>query len=916
MTDYKPKLIEVALPLAAINEAAGAEGSVGQRPHPKNLHRWWARRPLAAARAVIWASLIDDPSGDESLSPAEQEAERNRLFGILERLVQWDNSTDAVVLAEARAEIDRCFPDGAPPVLDPFGGGGAIPFEAQRLGLTALSGDLNPVAVLIQKAMIEIPPRFAGRAPVHPDSSTELTTWERAQGLAVDVAAYGGWLQDQARNEIGHLYAPVTSGDGQSMTPVAWIWARTVESPDPSWSGHVPLVASWTLADKRGKPKIWVEPIVDREAQVISFEVREGGSPTFDETVDRGGGFCIATGAAIPFSYIRDEAQAGRMGTALMAIVAHGSNGRGYCSASSAEPFDLPDIEPPVAGALKGKATVNVGNYGFEEWWQLFTPRQLVALSTLSDLLPQVHERVRQDAATAGIGTSDMRLRDGGSGALAYADAVVTYLAFVIDKLADFSNSLCSWNQANSQLRYLFSRQAVAMTWDFAEVNPFSGMMSSFDAQLDSVANSIRDCLAVGNGPSSVRQREARSLVREYDKSVAISTDPPYYDNICYADLSDFFYVWLRRNLAEIWPDECATLLTPKADELIANLHHAGSKAAAEHHFESGMAEFMADVALAQCMDAPATIYYAYKATETKAGKVRSTGWDTFLQGVVDARLTVTATWPVRTERQGRTIAIGKNALASSIVLACRPRSSAAPMASRGEFIAALREELPEAVRILQSGNIAPVDIAQSTIGPGIKVFSGYAKVVEADGSAMSVSAALGIINDVLGEVLDGEEAELDPDSRFAVTWYGQNGYNPGNSGDADSQARAKNTSLAGIQAAGVGEARGGNFRLFERHELDEEWSPTDDNRLTVWEATQHLVTALERSESEAVQLLRRLGGFGDRARQLAYLLFHKATDKGWAEEATAYNTLITAWPALQAGASGPESVDGQQRML
>lgn len=910
-----PKLIEVALPLAAINEAAGAEGSVGQRPHPKNIHRWWARRPLAAARAVIWASLVDDPSGDDSLSPAEQEAERSRLFGILERLVQWDNSTNPTVLDEARAEIERCFPDGAPPVLDPFGGGGAIPLEAQRLGLTALSGDLNPVAVLVQKAMVEVPPRFVGRAPVNPDSSSALTTWERAQGLAADLAHYGSWLEHKARDLIGDVYPHPVTGDGEAVLPIAWIWARTVESPDPAWSGHVPLVASWTLADKRGKPRVWIEPLIDRETQTISYEIRTGGTPAIDETVDRGGGYCIATGAAIPFSYIRTEAQAGRMGTALLAIVAHGPDGRTYLPPSATESFDLPAIEPPVAGMLKGKATVNVGNYGFEEWWQLFTPRQLVALTTLSDLLPAVHERVRIDAESSGFAADGVRLRDGGSGALAYADALVTYLAFVVDKLADFSNSLCSWNQANSQLRYLFSRQAIAMTWDFAEVNPFSGMMSSYGAQLDSVVHSVRDCLAVGTEPATVRQREARTLVREFAHSVAISTDPPYYDNICYADLSDFFYVWLRRNLSEIWPDECATLLTPKSDELIANLHHSGSKAAAQEHFESGMSEFMAAVAAAQCIDAPATIYYAYKATETKAGQVRSTGWDTFLQGVVDAHLTVTATWPVRTERQGRTIAIGKNALASSIVLACRPRPSSAPLASRGEFIAALREELPDAVRVLQSGNIAPVDIAQSTIGPGIRVFSRYAKVVEADGSAMPVSDALAIINDVLGEVIDGEEAELDADTRFASTWYAQHGYNPANSGDADGQARAKNTSLNGVELAGIGEARGGSFRLFERSELDPEWDVVADTRLTVWEATQHLVAALDRSETEAAQLLHRLGGYGDRARQLAYVLFQKATDKGWAEEAGAYNGLILAWPTLKSLGLATDQ-DGQQQLL
>ena len=738
-------------------------------------------------------------------------------------------------------------------------------------------------------------------------------TWERVHGLATDVELYGRAMIQEAERRVGHVYRPAIGPKGERATPIAWIWARTVESPDPTWSGHVPLVASWTLAEKKGRPRVWIEPVIDRDHQTIKYRIRKGGAPILDETVDRGGGHCIATGAAIPFSYIRAEARAGRLSSQLLAVVAHGDNGRDYYSPETNDQGNWPEVNARVIGSLQGKATVNVGNYGFHEWWQLFTPRQLTVLETLSSLVNEFRDYVLSDAITAGLADDGLRLRDGGSEAAAYADAVATYLAFVVDKFADFSNSMCSWNQANSQLRYLFSRQAIAMTWDYAEVNPFSGMMSSIEAQLDSVVGAIRECLGTGTVSAKVEQREARSLVAGYDHSVVISSDPPYYDNICYADLSDFFYVWLRRSLGDVWPDECATLLTPKGDELIANEHHAGSKAKAKAHFESGMAEFMVDVAGAQSDAAPATIYYAYKATEAKDGQIRSTGWDTFLQGVVDAGLTVTATWPVRTERRGRTIAIGKNALASSIVLSCRPRADTSPLASRGEFIAALRSELPLAVRILQSGNIAPVDLAQSTIGPGIGIFSRYAKVVEADGAAMSVSDALAIINGVLAEVLDGDDAELDRDTRFAVSWYAQNGYNPGGSGDADAQARAKNTSLNGIEESGIGEARAGQFRLFERSELDPDWDPVDDDRRTVWEATQYLVAALERSETEAAELLHRMGGYGDRARQLAYVLFQKATEKGWAEEAGAYNGLITAWPTLQAIGAGGES---QQSLL
>jgi putative DNA methylase len=898
---YKPKLIEVALPLLEINNEAAREKSI-RHGHPSTLHLWWARRPLAAARAVIWASLVDDPSGDDTLTPEQQEIERERLFGILRRLVVWENSNDATLNAEAKAEIDRCFDGDPPPILDPFGGGGAIPLEAQRLGLTALSGDLNPVAVLIQKAMLEIPPRFAGRPPVNPTIQAGLSSWTRAQGLAADVEAYGRWMRDEAWNRIGHLYPDAVGPDGERLTPIAWIWARTVESPDPSWNGHVPLVASWTLANKAGKPKTWIEPIINRDDQTITYKIRTGGEPTHDRTVNRGNGTCIATGAAAPYAYIRECAASGKMGQALMAVVAEG---RGRVYAEATEEHERAGAHPPeppwkpTAAIGRHPRNISPPPFGLDEWWKLFTPRQLTALTTFSELLVEVRSRVVADAKASGL-AEGARLRDGGDGAEAYADAVVTYLAFVVDKCADYWSTICSWHNTGEKMRNTFGRQAIPMTWDFAECNPFSTSTGNWMAMVDWVRKAV-DHLPAGS-PAEIVQRDARARV-EQSSGAAISTDPPYYDNISYADLSDFFYVWLRKNLADVWPDECSTLLTPKADEMIANQYRAGSKRAAEQHFESGMASFMEAVARAQHPEVPATIYYAYKATETKDGEIRSTGWDTFLQSVVDAGFQVTATWPMRTELGNRLIASGTNALASSIVLACRPRTVSASMASRGEFVAALRAELPDAVRTLQSGNIAPVDIPQSTIGPGIGVFSRYSKVVESDGSAMRVSAALSIINDVLGEVLDGEEAEMDRDSRFALAWYAQYGYQPASSGEAVSLAQAKNTSLAGIEESGIGEARGGTgkFRLFRRDELPAGWDPIDDARRTVWESTQHLIAALERSESEAAELLQRLGGYGESARQLAYLLFKKATDKKWADEAAAYNGLIAAWPTLRA---------------
>ena len=710
MAGYKPKLIEVALPLAAINAEAAREKSI-RHGHPSTLHLWWARRPLAAARAVIWASLVDDPSGDESLTAEEKDAKREDLFKILEKLVKWENTNDPDVLAAARAEIDRCFPEGPPPILDPFAGGGAIPLEAQRLGLTALAGDLNPVAVLINKAMIEIPPRFAGRPPVHPEVDTTLMTWDRAQSLATDVEAYGRWMRNEAERRIGHLYPDATGPDGEKLTPIAWIWARTVESPDPAWSGHVPLVASWVLANRSGKLKTWIEPIIDRDAQTITYEIRKGGEPTHERTVSRSNGTCIATGAAIPGRLVDSEARAGRLGAVPMAVVLADKSSRSYVAIDSRQFDVLRGLERERASIAQeslpsGKTRGTFGGnaqgryFGFFEFADYFSDRQLVALTTFSGLLSEAWQRVRGDALAAGMPDDDKRLRDGGSGATAYADAIATYLAFAVDKCADYWSTICTWNTPGEKMRNTFGRQAIPMTWDFAECNPFSSSTGNWMAMINWVRKALDHLPA--SIPGDAVQRDARARVRECAVA-AISTDPPYYDNISYADLSDFFFVWLRRNLSDVWPDECATLLTPKADELIANPYRAGSRKQAEVHFESGMAEFMTEVAQNRSNDVPATIFYAYKATETKEGEVRATGWDTFLQAVLDAGLQVNATWPMRTEKPGRMVAIGTNALASSIVLACRPRPVSAALATRGEFVASLRAELPEAVRILQS---------------------------------------------------------------------------------------------------------------------------------------------------------------------------------------------------------------------
>jgi len=904
---YKKKLIEVALPLATINAESAREKSI-RHGHPSTLHLWWARRPLAAARAVLWASLVDDPSGHPDQFPTEEDQtlERKRLLDILERLVPWEATKDERVLAEARAEIIRSCNGNLPKVLDPFGGGGAIPLESLRLGLPTYTGDLNPVAVLIQRAMLEIPGRFAGQAPVHPDPLVSQGLWEGARGLAADVEAYGRWMQEEAKRRIGRYYPDVTLPDGSKATPVAWIWARTVKSPDPAWPGRVPLVRSWILSKRPGKPTVWVDPVVDVETATISYVIREGGTPP-DATVDRGNGVCIATGTPIPGDYIKAEGVAGRLGETLIAVVAEGDRGRSYCSPPAAG--EVPDLPMPPwtpTGTMSDHPQyMGTPRYGLDEWAKLFIPRQMVALTTFSDLLLDIRDRVQADARDAGLSDDGVRLRDGGTGVDAYADAIVTYLSFAIDKATNMWSSIVSWMNDRGAFREVFARQAVPMTWDFAEANPFSGRGGDFGMFVDKIRMAIEASPVAGCAETV--QRDARARIVEVGECV-ISTDPPYYDNVPYSDISDFFYVWLRRNLAEVWPDETATLLTPKSDELVANQHRAGSKLAALQHFESGMAEVFSAAAHNADPRFPATIFYAFKATESSKDGITSTGWETFLGGLLEAGYTITATWPVRTESPGRIRATGSNALASSIVLACRPREVMASMATRSEFIAALRAEMVPAVRLLQVENIAPVDMAQSAMGPGIAIFSRYAKIVEADGSQMTVHAALNLINEVLAEVLNGEESEFDADTRFALTWFEQFGHNPGPYGDAGTLARAKNTSVEGVERAGVVRSRDGKVRLVERAELPEGWDPATDARLTVWETTQHLIHALDSSETSAAALLARMGeGIGERARQLAYLLYGICDRNKWPDEAGAYNMLVTAWPEIsRLAAAGP----------
>ncbi len=946
----RKKLIEIALPLEAINEASAREKSI-RHGHPSTLHLWWARRPLAACRAVIFTSLVDDPD-DPQAPPAfvaacralpkgknasDHDTPRMRLFDFIERLVTWEATTDEAVLETARQLIRLATDDNPPPLLDPFAGGGSIPLEAQRLGLEAHASDLNPVAVMINKALIEIPPKFAHQPPVNPHDrgtpaanqpgATRLAafqhSWKGAAGLAADVRYYGAWMRDRAWERIGHLYPTYTpAADRPGETVIAWLWARTVRCPNPACGAHMPLVTSFELSKKKGR-QAWVEPQIDRQTRRVTFIVKQGkGQVPQPPKVSRGANFrCLVCDEVAPAQHLKDEGMAGRMGAQLMAIVTEGHHGRNYHSPNPEHEHIIAHAQPtwlPQGELADEPRDIWCRLYGLIHFTDLFTPRQLVALTTFSDLVAEAREQIYHAAVAAGRPDDDIPLHAGGSGARAYAEAISVYLAFAIDKGVNYWSSLCAWHKNAEKMMSMFGRQALPMVWDYTEANPFSNSSGNFSLGIDQAAKSLESApLDVLEGKAY--QHDVTTIVLK-DQMVVL-TDPPYYDNIGYSDLSDLFYVWMRHSLQSVFPDTFSTLLTPKQPELIATPYrHHGSKEQADLHFERGLHEAFSRLNKSVPPNFPLAVFYAFKQSDvssTETGQVaNNTGWETMLEGLIRANFTIDGTWPIRTEL---TSALKKNvnALASSIVLVCRPRSASAPLTSRREFVNALRRELPAALHAMQSGNIAPVDLAQAAIGPGMAVYSRYSRVLEPNGDRLSVRTALQLINQALDEHLAEQEGHLDADSRFAVDWFAQFGFNQGEFGVADVLARAKNTAVASLVDAGIVEAGAGKVRLLRWDELDPGWDPTTDKRATIWEATHHLIERLHTHGEQGLALLlaKMPAELAAEARNLAYRLYSLCERKNWAEDARDYNALVISWSAGQEQAAGLRQ-NYQQRSL
>ena len=936
----KKKLIEVAMPLEAINRASAREKSIRQG-HPSTLHPWWARRPLAAARAVILAQMIDDPSAhpDRFPSEANQEEERQRLFRILEDLVLWENTTDEMVLQRARDEIWRSWraacaentshpratnlfnPQRLPAFHDPFAGGGSLPLEAQRLGLETHASDLNPVAVVICKAMIEIPPKFSGNAPVNPAARKEKTLlkreWRGAFGLATDVRYYGQWIHKEAEKRLGSLYpgvhvTPAMASErpdlqplvDQKLTVIAWLWARTVKSPNPAFARvDVPLASTFMLFTKAGK-EAYVQPVIEGSGYRFTVRVGKPKDPEAARNgtkLSRGANFaCLMSGVPISGAYIKAEGKAGRIGARMMAIVAEHPRGRVYLSATPemeeaarrARPTWKPDVM--ISGSTQ---YLGVKPYGMEHFSELFTERQLVALTTFSDLVNEVREEAKRDARAAGLIDDDIGLADGGTGATAYAEAVTVYLASAVSKVANIGSSIASWMSDRGAFRETFARQAIQMTWDFAEANALADAGGSFRTAVEKGALALEALPCTTEG--FAQQADAATQTLTSDKLV--SADPPYYDNVPYADLSDFFYVWLRRSLKSVYPDLFATVAVPKTEELVAFAYRHEDKAGAEAFFLRGMTQAMHRIMEQAHPAFPVSIYYAFKQSESDGDEgTASTGWETFLDAVIRAGFAVTGTWPMRTEGAGRIRALDSNALASSIVLVCRPGLASAPTATRREFVTALKAELPAALAHLQRSNIAPVDLAQAAIGPGMAIFTRYSRVLDAEGRTLSVREALALINETLDEALAQQEGDFDADSRWALAWFEQSGFAEGEYGVAETLSTAKNTSVSGMVEAKILASSRGKVRLLRPTELPANWDPAEDPHLSAWQIVHQLIKSLEAAgEGQAASLVAKLGAKAEIGRELAYRLYTVSERKKRSAEALSYNGLVQSWPEI-----------------
>ena len=921
MNTYRRKLIEVDLPLDDINRESAREKSI-RHGHPSTLHMWWARRPLAACRAVIFASMVDDPSScsDELPTEEEQRVERERLHEIIRKLVEWESTDESqlgvkTLLANARYEIARSVArsrgETAPtdptevldylrehtlPIYDPFAGGGSIPLEAQRLGLKAVASDLNPVAVLINKALIEIPPKFRNRPPVNPDADRigmmvgkgkkkQRFPWRGASGLANDIRYYGAWLREEAFKRIGHLYPKAKLSDSSDATVIAWLWTRTIPCQNPACGVQMPLLKTFQIS-KKGNNEHWIKPTVDHAAKRVSFVVQKhSGSVPEGGTVDSDGAVCIACNNAVPLSYVREQGRAGNMGEQMTAIIAEGNRRRIYVSPTDEHIKTALETESAwrPSGSLPEQArSISVQIYGFTRWHQLFTERQLIALTTFSDLMPEIRSLILEHGAS-----------------VEYADAICTYLALAIGKMTNRGSSFTLWDALTEKLVQVFGRQGIPMVWDFAEGNPFSTSTGNWIGQIDYVSKVV-ERLPGNINSGKAYQADASTTIYAKDGPIIV-TDPPYYGNIHYADSSDFFYVWLRPLLRDMYPDLFAAILTPKEDEMIESRFRFENP---RQRFEELLGKTL-KLIWERCSDEfPSSIFYAYKQQQEEREGRASTGWEAMLSAVVSAGFQIVGTWPMRTELTTN-LKKNINALASSVVLVCRPRPDDASIATRRQFLNALDKELPAALdQLTQKRHIAPTDLAQATIGPGMQIYSRYSRVETISGEPVSVREALVAINRAIADYDERQEGDLDSESRFCLDWLKQHGYGEGPYGDAETLARAKNIDISKLQHSdGLLTAERGRVKLLPLDAFSNSEQLTLGDT-TAWEGCFRMAYHLNREDGEgiagAAHVGREMGSNVESVERLARILYNHYDRKGDSQNAVIFNNLVTEWQRIR----------------
>ena len=921
---YKKKLIEVAMPLNSINKACDYEKKPGIGPHPRGIHHWWARRPHTAARAFLFAQLIDDPISrpEDFKTEEDQKQERKRLMSIIEKLSEWKSNNNDKFFFEIRSELKKSIGNDFPIILDPFSGGCTIPLEGKRMGLEVHGSDLSAVSTILGKSMIEINELFQNMPPLNPNGNLK-NHYRGFEGLAEDFKYYGFEVIKNCKQKLKSNYETENIKDNRYKNSdiVAWIWTNTVASPDPSLNGlHVPLVKSFDLVTSRGN-RVWIKPLVqgDRYSFRVLSELDGCKYEKIEGTIGRHGGRCIVSGSAITLDYIRNEGKKGLLSQKLMAVCVKGKGRKNYFSPPlnyEKNIFLNSKIEYINCPIEHWPGSTNCVVYGRTKFQDLFSSRQLNSLIQFSLEIKKIEKQIFNEIKNKlELYTKEKKINlDLVS--KEYLKLIMTFLAFTLSRALDFNNMHCRWSASNEKIMQLFARGAIPMCWDFGEANLFEDVVGGFPKIIDYQAKCI-ETLFVNNGKGRIIQSDAREAV--IPKNSILNTDPPYYDNIPYSNLADFFHVWLKKTIGHLYPDELSTLSSPKETELVANQFRFGGKELADKTFLDGMT-FVINRYTNFCnKDYPLVIYYAFKQSEIENHGIFSPGWDSFLTALISTGLQVVQTWPARTESSTRIRALGYNALATSVIVVCRKRDNVTKTISKHEFIRQLKTELPRAISDLKAANISPADIPQSSIGPGIGIFSRYQAVLENDDSHMSVKTALQLINRELGD----EEGEYDSETSFAITWFEQNGFNVGDFGSANNIANAKGISVNTLVHSGVAQSSGGKFSLLDRESLEDDWDPTTDKNLTIWECCQYLIKTMEnKGEFETAKLIKQMGSRrADSAKELAYTLYDIAANKRKdANEATAYNGLIAVWSELTAQSvnitEGDLRGDAQMKMI